>query len=315
MAQNDCLATRAIALSQPTRHSPSSPPSPTTRVSQQTLTPLEIMSFLNEKIVDTTSAREYLDSLLLMGVGQPMTPKHLSNMVFHMLQTNGITATAFLLWEHHMSEQLNKIIQEVSKMLVSSVISAIALQVAKVPEASETLAMTATTLTASPPPTSSYKGALLSTNPLPEKHANPLPSDLACTHLALKERKILIDLNANNPHTQQNSTKDTLITMIKEALNMLGMDESPPVKLKSQSWLCNSSLVLELNSTEAAKWLLDPQGKTTFLETMEDTTIWERSYNVMIPFVPITKQLDSREALAEIEKESDIPVGSIKEAK
>ena len=191
-----------------------------------------------------------------------------------------------------------------------------------------------------PPPTSSrvspYRDALASTanNPGYTQPARPsqlvplgggnLPSqthatipvypttDYARANAAVKERQILLDIEPDHPTLRKNLTKRELIDFVQKAIAKLDPTNAPIVQIKAIATTKNGSPILELNNSEAAAWLKDPTRKRAFLDHLGGKVqVKERSYQLVVPFLPITVKTDDSATLRAIERESDLTTHSI----
>ncbi|KAI6140736.1 hypothetical protein BKA82DRAFT_161214 [Pisolithus tinctorius] len=100
---------------------------------------------------------------------------------------------------------------------------------------------------------------------------------------------------------------------------MVDCIDGPGPQLKSITHLCNNCILLELNSQESAMWIRDAPNRNVFLEKLGGMAmIKDRQYSIVIPFLPITTELDSPDMLIQLptmlhrmENENNIQTGSI----
>jgi len=84
------------------------------------------------------------------------------------------------------------------------------------------------------------------------------------------------------------------------------------VKLKSGVLLRNGGLLLELNSDEAANWLRSDGIITSFLGNLgSGASIKNRTYQIIVQFVPVTFDPANDEHIRGFEENNDIAIGSI----
>ena len=170
--------------------------------------------------------------------------------------------------------------------------------------------------TSSPPPQpvhSPYRDAL-STQQKP-REAGTQASDDARANAARKERQLLIDIALDHPAVSNNIfTRLELITLFQKAITATSTEEAntPDLQLKSLRVLRNGGILLEFPSKQAVDWLKDNDR----LQKLADATggklmFKDRSYNIVVPFVPTATFIEESETLRLIENENELPVGSI----
>ncbi|KIO04257.1 hypothetical protein M404DRAFT_143682, partial [Pisolithus tinctorius Marx 270] len=290
----------------------------------------EIVNDPDTEIKDLESARIFLDQLYTIQ-GEPTTPEHISHALFYISQAKGVSntlrsaihATAYLVRDLATLEIAESITKAISERLETSVVAAISPQVAKILSASENLAKInedaemLTTQNHAIPPTP-YRDTLASTPPNPNQIplGKQLSLEYAKAHTTIKERQILIDPDSNHHLLNSTTPRETIIDHIKQALESVDRIDSPDMQLKSIAQLHNNSILIELNSQEAAAWIKAAPNKETFLTRLGgEAVIKDRQYNIMIPFLPITTDTERPETLCNMESANNIPQGLITQIK
>ncbi|KIN97232.1 hypothetical protein M404DRAFT_160919 [Pisolithus tinctorius Marx 270] len=93
---------------------------------------------------------------------------------------------------------------------------------------------------------------------------------------------------------------------------MVDCINGPGPQLKSIACLRKNCILLELNSQESATWIRDTPNRNAFLEKLGGTAmIKDRQYSIVIPFLPITTDLDSPDTLHRMENKNNIQTGLI----
>ena len=157
--------------------------------------------------------------------------------------------------------------------------------------------------------------------PLP---LQPSPPHSPITHSQLqiqnreqiKRRQVLVDfekteelqLGVMDEKTLTRKATDALYTVFAAATDPKPVE----VKLKSGILLRNGGLLLELNSDEAAQWLRSDGVITSFLENLgSGASIKNRTYQVLVQFVPVTFDPADDEHVRGFEENNGITNGSI----
>ncbi|KIN99118.1 hypothetical protein M404DRAFT_30744 [Pisolithus tinctorius Marx 270] len=255
------------------------------------------------KIKDSESARIFLDQLYMIQ-GELTTPEHISHALFYISQAKGVSntlqsaihATAYLVRDLATLEIAESITKAISERLETSIITAISPQVAKILSASENLAkinedaeMLSSHITEK---VESLTSAVNSTDPNQlESKVQDLIADVGTIKESLEDMKTFIvtencvipptlyrDMLASTPpnpnqiplgnnHHLLNSTtsRETIIDHIKQALESVDRIDGLDMQLKSITQLHNNSILIELNSQEAAVWIKAAPNKETFL--------------------------------------------------
>ena len=157
--------------------------------------------------------------------------------------------------------------------------------------------------------------------PLP---LQPSPPHSPITHSQLqiqnreqiKRRQVLVDFEKTEELQLNIMDEKTLTRKATDAMYMVFAAATDPkpaeVKLKSGILLRNGGLLLELNSDEAAHWLRSDGVITKFLENLgSGASIKNRTYQVIVQFVPVTFDPEDNEQVRGFEENNGIAAGSI----
>jgi hypothetical protein len=131
--------------------------------------------------------------------------------------------------------------------------------------------------------------------------------------LERKAKQILIAYNA----AEDNTTLNTSLLDLKDKANRIAAEMEDPtrpetVKIKSVTRTHDGSLLLLLNSKEAADWLKEPDVEDKFLDKFAiGASIRVRKYNVLLRWVPLTFDPNNIKHLREIEEVNSLPDHSI----
>ncbi|KIN95856.1 hypothetical protein M404DRAFT_33828 [Pisolithus tinctorius Marx 270] len=115
----------------------------------------------------------------------------------------------------------------------------------------------------------------------------------AKAHAAIRDRQILINPDRDHPIFNDSTKRETAIDLIRQAIEAVDRVDGPEIQLKSIACLQNNGILLEFNSQEATAWIKKVPNQATFLEKLGGmTTIKDRIYSVVIPFLSIATDLD-----------------------
>ena len=177
-------------------------------------------------------------------------------------------------------------------------------RVAKVTDATDKIANTM----------QSYRDVLLN------KVNNPLSSSVDPRLLKDRDRKsrqILLGYNS----VEDNATLNTSLADLKNKANRIIADMSDPnrpdrIQVENVTRTRGGSLLLLLNSKEAALWLKDPVKEYNFLDKFAvGSSIKNRDFNVLLRWVPIIFGPEDRMQHREIEEGNELPAHSIQKAR
>ena len=140
-------------------------------------------------------------------------------------------------------------------------------------------------------------------------------SDDARANTARKERQLLLDIALDHPAVSNNIfTRLELITLFQKAITTTCTEEAnpPDLQLKSLRVLRNGGILLELPSKQAVNWLKENDRLQKLANATGGKLMFkDRSYNVVVPFVPTATLIEESETLKSIENENGLPPGSI----
>ncbi|KIN95319.1 hypothetical protein M404DRAFT_166090, partial [Pisolithus tinctorius Marx 270] len=301
----------------------------------------DIVNDPDAEIKDAVSARKFLDQLYTVQ-GEPVMPEHLSQALFYILQSksvnsttrSAICATAYLVRDLAAPAIAESITKAVSSKLDASVLIAISPHIGKIMStaekletANEQIVMLSTKIAknAETPATTTVnpdfkhlEDALTTT----ANNPNQIPlgrrptQEHAKAHAAIRDRQVLIDPDRDHPILNETTKRETTIDLIRQAIEAVDRVDGPEIQLKSVARLCNNGVLLEFNSQEATVWIRKAPNRITFLEKLGGTTtIKDRVYSVMIPFLPTATDLERPDMLCEMETENNIPPNSIAQIK
>ncbi|KAG2059790.1 hypothetical protein BDR06DRAFT_1003355 [Suillus hirtellus] len=282
------------------------------------------------EVKDAVSAKNHLEQTAMAICGKPFSTDKLSDILFHITQMPGVTlpvqlairAVAFLLEETAETETADKI----AKLIVT----AISPHIARIQETSENLNNTqakivelttnlnkdategttnldsrldkvheaVTTLTSQVKEASQqtgYKGTLM--KGLDDADTN-IDTMKRAARNTIKARQILVNIPKDSNLTPNKISHAQLVIKIKEALKSLMEEDSPDLEVRAVSQFNNGGTVIEFQTPEATDYLKNKKNKEKFIQVLEpNASIKERTYSVIIQFVPLTFNTDSTEHL------------------
>lgn len=162
--------------------------------------------------------------------------------------------------------------------------------------------------------TTSYREALLArpANPL-RSNANPKVLD----DIDRRTKQILLGYDS----IEENATLNTSLLDLKDKANkilteMEGPDRPETVRIESITRTREGSLLLLLNSKEAAGWLRTPDIEEGFTDRFAIGACFKgRNYNVLLRWIPITFEPNDNVHRREVEEANGLPKGSIQKAR
>jgi len=119
-----------------------------------------------------------------------------------------------------------------------------------------------------------------------------------------KAHQILVNIFDKDDNNFLSKSMTEVIVKANEVISKME-DADKPAKIRVEAALqtCKKVLVLTLNSKEAAKWIKQPENEMTFTEAfLKGLHIRERTYNLIVPRIPIIFKLDNKNHLREIEE-------------
>jgi len=162
--------------------------------------------------------------------------------------------------------------------------------------------------------TTSYRDALMA------KSASPLRSNAdpkVLSDLDRRARQILIGYSL----VEENAMLNTSLLDLKDKANKIVTDMEDPicpevVKIENVTRTRNGSLLMLLNSKEAADWLREPDIEDRFMDKFAIGACFkDRSFNVLLRWVPITFEPSNSAHRREIEEANRLPDHSIQNAR
>jgi hypothetical protein len=118
-------------------------------------------------------------------------------------------------------------------------------------------------------------------------------------------RQLLIDIPVDSPLAPGKVSHAQLTEKIKQALATLTKEDTPELEIRSVTQFHNGGTVIEMLTTKAASFLKDQCNKDSFLQALDPGAILkDRSYPVIIQFVPLTFDPSNQEQLHDLEQEN-----------
>ena len=164
----------------------------------------------------------------------------------------------------------------------------------------------------------------IAATPLPPA---PLPNVPAMSHSQLqiqnreriKRKQVLIDFARTGDMALEIMDEETLTRKVKDSLITTWSTAPEPkpasISLKSSTLLRNGGLLLEMDTAEAAMWLKNEDTSGRFLEGIgSGANIKNRSYQVIVQFVPVNFDPTDDAQIRTYEELNDIPMNSILKA-
>jgi hypothetical protein len=159
-----------------------------------------------------------------------------------------------------------------------------------------------------------YKNALL-TGVGNTNRANVDPRVLS--DLDRKARQILVEIYDTEGNDTMAKSLTELIGKANEAIASIDDTAKPKdVKVVTALKTRKQTVLLTLNSKEAAEWFNDPAIETTFTRAFsEGSHIRERAYNIVVPRVPITFEPKENKHLREVEEVNGLEKNTLSRVK
>ncbi|KAG2339655.1 hypothetical protein BDR05DRAFT_849710, partial [Suillus weaverae] len=123
---------------------------------------------------------------------------------------------------------------------------------------------------------------------------------------AIKECQLLIDFPATSQLAAGKSSHTQLVERIKKALDALPKDNAPELSIRSVNQLRQGGMILEMMTKEAAEHICtNTNVKTLFLQNLDsEANVKERTYPVVIPFMPVAFQPENQSSIHQLEEEN-----------
>ncbi|KIM61998.1 hypothetical protein SCLCIDRAFT_25457 [Scleroderma citrinum Foug A] len=154
---------------------------------------------------------------------------------------------------------------------------------------------------------SPYRDALLmdaDETPTPKAAPRTMPTstDNTRANAAIKERQILLDIQSGHNIFNDDTPRGEMVHALQKALTNMQAPEGPSLQVKALTRIRNRGFVVEMESAEAAAWVRDPIRKLILMESLGgNIRLKDRTYNLLIPFVPITTKIEDAATLRNIE--------------
>ena len=296
---------------------------------------------MNNEVKDTVSGRKYLERTALAITGKPYTTDVLSELLLHVTQLAGVTlpvqtairAVAFILEE----KAINKTADTIAKLVVT----AISPHITKLQETEQAISKTSSDTLAKAliqdtqltnihsslkevstrldniPPAKTYAAAAAALGNLSQmpKVAQDTQDIQRLAREAIKDRQLLIDFPASSQLAAGNSSHAQLVNKTCAALKSLPKknDTDPDLELRVVTQFKQGGMVIEMTSKEAADFIRnDKDTRDALLNHLDsNATLKERTYSIIIPFMPLTFNPTNRKELDAMENENRWPAGTI----
>ena len=320
-----------------TTTTPDTPTNPTptpTMATRRTATTPTIQEIIQQKNVvkDAVSGKTHLEKTALAVSGKPYSTDTLTEILLHITQIKGvplpaqtaIRAVAFILEE----QTELKIADSVAKLTIMALAPHIAQlqeevskiskatgEIATTPESNirldrlqQTIEQVAAQTKEHPATISSYKTALMAgVNPTTQTKLVNL-----AVRNAIKERQVLINIPQDSALALGKTSQTQLVEKIKKALETITKEGEQELTVKTVNRYPSGNIVLEMSNDLAAKYLREDKNKKAFISELEpNATIKDRSYTVILQFVPISFDPSQRTNITNLERENDWEEGAV----
>ena len=187
---------------------------------------------------------------------------------------------------------------------------------ASIAELKDHVSANANANTPPPLPSSPYRNALISQPSTTPTADTTRTNDQARANAARKERQLLVDIDLNHPVSNSIMSRTELISLFQKAIVEIKDDDAPDITIKSLAILRNGGILLEFPSKQAVQWIKQSDRLQRLAAASGGNLAFkDRSYNIVVPFVPTTTTIESPETLKAIEEENELPRGAIGTAK
>ena len=140
----------------------------------------------------------------------------------------------------------------------------------------------------------------------------PTSTDNTRANAAIKERQILLDIQSDHSIFNDDTPHGEMVHALQKVLTNMQAPKGPSLQVKVLTHIRNRGFVVEMESAEATAWVRDLIRKLILMESLGGN-IWlkDRTYNLLIPFVPIRTKIEDTAILCNIERTNKIPANSI----
>lgn len=149
----------------------------------------------------------------------------------------------------------------------------------------------------------SYKAALLAGTRNGEA---PNPQEVQrLARDAIKACQVLININPDSPIAPGKVSHEQLVAKIKEALKTISNPDSPDLDIRAVNQYRNGGTVIQMLNEDAAKYIKQQVVKEGFINALDPSAIMkDRSYPVIIQFVPLTFNPSDQNQIQQLEQEN-----------
>ena len=130
----------------------------------------------------------------------------------------------------------------------------------------------------------------------------------------IKLRQILIDARDHGEGILRGISDAGIVESANAAIRRM---ENPPAhRFISAQRLGNGGVLLEMDSESAAGWLNAPATRASFLNHFApNASVKERAFPIVVQFVPLHFKPDRTPEIRQVEKDNDLPDGSLLRAR
>ncbi|KAG2051335.1 hypothetical protein BDR06DRAFT_834391, partial [Suillus hirtellus] len=124
----------------------------------------------------------------------------------------------------------------------------------------------------------------------------------------IKARQVLIDIPKDSHLAPGKVSHAQLVTKIADTIRTITDSDHESLNLEPHavSQFRTGAMVIEMQSSEVAEYLKSKDIKEKFINALDPNALLkERTYQVVIQFVPLTFDPDNAEQLCQLEKEND----------
>ncbi|KAH7907870.1 hypothetical protein BJ138DRAFT_1103956 [Hygrophoropsis aurantiaca] len=129
-----------------------------------------------------------------------------------------------------------------------------------------------------------------------------------------KSRQVLLDPVPGNDTITPTLSHAELVSKLKDALSetvIADLDNDLSPTIKSVTRIRNGGIIVELDSAISAAWLKKHEVRDKFIKTLNSAVSFrDRSYSILIPFVPLIINVELDATLRAIEEENDMEKSS-----
>ncbi|KIM55658.1 hypothetical protein SCLCIDRAFT_1149497, partial [Scleroderma citrinum Foug A] len=147
-------------------------------------------------------------------------------------------------------------------------------------------------------------------------NAPPPSMDRTMANTAIKERQILLDIEPGHGIFNDDTPRGEMVCKLQKVMTNMQGPEGPSLQVKALTHIRNRGFLVELDTTEAAAWVRDPIRKLILTESLGgNIQLKDRTYNLLVPFVPIMTKIKDTATLRSIKQTNKIPANSIVQMK